>query len=66
MEIEIKLKEIRQSKNISLKKLAVMTGISSTHLNDIENNLKTPSLSIMLRIAKVLKVDVDDLYIVLW
>lgn len=62
MEIKIKLKEIRQDKNISLKKLSYMTGISTSHLNDIENNLKQPSFSIMVKIARSLKVELQEMY----
>ena len=64
MKIIIRLKEIRRKKNISLKKLSMISGISSTHLNDIENNLKNPSFSIMIRIAISLKVSLNELYII--
>ena len=66
MKMKIRLKEIRKDKNISLSKLSIMTGISTTHLNDVENNLKSPSLFIIIKIAKALKVDICDLYIVMW
>ena len=40
MKIEILLKNIRKERGLSLEKLAKMTGISSSHLNYIENNEK--------------------------
>ena len=40
MRIEILLKEVRIRKNISLVRLSKKTGISKTHINDIENEIK--------------------------
>ena len=44
MILKFLIKEIRKEQNITLKQLSYRTGISTTHLNDIENNLKMPSL----------------------
>lgn len=66
MKIEILLKSIRINKKITLDKLSQMTGISSTHINDVENSLKEPGISIMVRIAYALKVDINDLYKIHW
>ena len=37
MHIEILLKQVRQKKNMTLSKLSEKSGVSSTHINDIEN-----------------------------
>lgn len=66
MRIEILIKPIRISKNITLAQLSRMTGISDTHINDVENNLKEQGISILVRIAHALKVDVTDLYKIHW
>ena len=66
MKIEILLKSIRINKKITLDKLSQMTGISSTHITDVENSLKEPGISIMVRIAYALKVDINDLYKIHW
>ena len=66
MRIEILIKPIRISKNITLARLSKMTGISATHINDVENNLKEPGISILVRIAYALKVDITDLYKIHW
>lgn len=66
MRIEILIKPIRISKNITLAQLSRMTGISDTHINDVENNLKEPGISILVRIAYALKVDITDLYKIHW
>lgn len=66
MKVEILVKDIRREKNISLKKLSNKSGVSTTHINDIENNIKSPSLYIMIRLAKALNVDITRLYKVKW
>ena len=62
MKVRIKLKEIRESKKMSLVELAKKTGISKSHLNYIERGEKEPSLSMVVRIAVALNIDEKDLY----
>ena len=66
MHVEILVKEIRQRQRISLNKLSERSGISTTHINDIENNIKSPSLLMMIRLAKALDVEITELYKVRW
>ena len=54
MHIEILLKQIREEKNVSLKKLAEKSGVSKSHISDIENNYKMPSLIVTVKIAKAI------------
>lgn len=62
MRVEILLKKVRTEKGYSLEDLAKLTGISSSHLNYIERNEKEPSISMLLRIAIALNVDIKELY----
>lgn len=62
MEIKILLKRIRKERNITLKRLSEMTGISESHLSYIERGEREPTLSILLRIASALNIDIKDLY----
>lgn len=66
MHIEILLKQVRQKKNITLSRLSEKSGISTTHINDIENNIKGPSLLVMISLAKALDVEITELYKVKW
>lgn len=65
MIIKFKIKEIRKSQKISLKQLSYKTGISITHLSDIENNNKMPSFIFIVLIAHALKVNIEEIYIIL-
>lgn len=62
MHVELRIREVRESKNISLTELSKLTNISKSHLSNIERGEKEPSISILIRIALALKVDEKDLY----
>ena len=62
LHIELLIKDIRKEKGITLEQLSKATGVSTFHINDIENNKKEPSLSIAVLLAKTLKVDIKELY----
>lgn len=66
MHIKMLIKDIRTEKQITLSKLSAKTGVSTTHINDVENGLKEPGLSVLVRLAKALEVPITDLYKVLW
>ena len=66
MRVEILLKEKRKERNLTLVQLSDRTGISTTHINDIENNIKEQRISMMVRIAKALDLKIEDLYRVKW
>lgn len=62
MRIEMRIREVRESKGISLSRLSEMTLISKSHLSNVEREEKEPSFSIMVRIALALKVQIEELY----
>lgn len=66
MKIIFKIKELRLERGLTLEDLSKLTGISSTHINDIENQYKKPSLEIIILLAKALHVDIKDLYSIKW
>lgn len=66
MHIEILIKDIRRQKGMTIAGLSRRSGVSAAHLSDIEKNFKSPSLLVMVRIAKALKVEVTELYKVKW
>ena len=58
MRIEILIREIRKEKNVSLDKLAKLTGMSKGHLSRIERKEKEPTIT---SLAKQ-HVDIIELY----
>lgn len=53
---------VRYQKGLSLRQLARRAQISKSYLQRIEAGEATPSLEIMLRLARALAVPLDDLY----
>lgn len=66
MQIEILVKEVRREKNYTLTQLSKKAGISTSHINDIENRVKEPSFSMMVRLSCALNVPLDKLYRIIW
>lgn len=56
------IKDIRKSRDMTLRELARKTGISKSYLSNIERNEKKPSFEYMVLIAKALNVHLEDLY----
>ena len=65
METEMKsnIKRYRKEQGILQEDLAKMCNVSRQTINAIENNKYDPTLSLAFRLAKVLQVTVDELFI---
>lgn len=57
-----KIQKLRKVFGLSQEELADRTGISRTHMGHIEQGRKTPSLSLLEKIVKILKVKLSDLF----
>lgn len=54
--------QARNSKNITLVKLAALTGISKSTLNNIENQKVSPTIAELEAIVKALNMKITDLF----
>ncbi len=54
--------QARNNKNVTLVKLAGLTGIGKSTLNNIENEKVSPTIKQLEAIAKALGVRISDLY----
>ena len=54
--------QARSDKNVTLVKLAELTGISKSALNNIENEKVSPTLDELESIAKALDARITDLF----
>ena len=61
MKIRIKLYEIRTAKNLSIRQLAELSGVSKSERNNIENGLKYPRVDTLVYLADALQVNWSDL-----
>ena len=60
--IKFFVREIRESKNLSQDELAKLSGVSASHIGFIENGERQPTLLVMCKLAKALKVQITELY----
>ncbi|MHD0319046.1 helix-turn-helix domain-containing protein [Fusobacterium sp. THCT1E2] len=63
MQIRWKLKEMRTERGVSQLELARLSGVSKSNISAIEKGvIKKPSFIEILKMAKVLEVDIKELY----
>jgi len=62
MKIEFFIKDVRKSKKITLKQLAIKSGVSKTQINDIEKGNKIPTIFTLESIATGLETSINNLY----
>lgn len=56
------LRQLRRAKNLTLQQLSAKTGLASSTLSKVENNLISPTYDSLLRLADGLKLDVAQLF----
>lgn len=57
-----KIQRLRKNIGLTQEELAEKLNISRTHVGHIEQGRKTPSLKLLNKLAKVLKVKVGELF----
>ncbi len=57
-----KLKEIRKRKELTLEKLAQLSGLSKGYLSQIENSDDPPPIATLSRISRALGIDISELF----
>lgn len=57
-----RVQKLRKGIGLSQEELAEKIGISRTHMGHIEQGRKSPSLKVMTKLAKALKVKISDLF----
>lgn len=62
MDIAKRVKTIRESKGISVYKLAKTSGISSTYLYEVEMGKKQPTVEIISRICDALDISLAEFF----
>lgn len=57
----LRIRELREKKNLSQQKLGDMVGRSKSVISSYENNIKIPPLSVLVQMAVVFNVSLDYL-----
>ena len=63
MDIGSKLKALREEKGLTIKKLAELTGCTTSMISQIEHGKSEPSISMLKKIANALQVNIVDFFI---
>lgn len=62
MEIGERLRNIRESKKMSIYKLSQETGISHNHISDLERGTRKPSVDTLRRLIEPLGITLSELF----
>ena len=61
MDISKRLKDVRKAKKISVYKLSQLSGVSETHIRDLERGDKNPSIDTLSKLALPLGLTLSEL-----
>jgi len=57
-----RIREIRKARNLTIAQLAEATNLSTNFIGSIERGIRSPAIDTLERIARVLRVKVEDLF----
>lgn len=57
-----KIREIRQTRNLSQEKCAELAGIDRTYISGLERGKRNPSYLVLKRLCKVLEISAQELF----
>lgn len=61
MDLNLRIRQIRQKRKLTIAQLAEMVGVSTPHMSEVERGKKNLNNHLMVRIAQSLGVRPDDL-----
>ena len=62
MDISERLKSLRKAKDMSVYKLSQLSGVSETHIRDLERGDRNPSFDTLSRLAEPLGISLAELF----
>lgn len=62
MEIGERLRHVRKSKNMSIYRISMETGISQSHISDLELGRRKPSVETLSRLVVPLGITLSELF----
>jgi transcriptional regulator with XRE-family HTH domain len=61
-----RIKKLRWEQNMSVRELAVLSGVSHAHITDIENGKAIPTQITILKISKALNKKTWEVFMLNW
>lgn len=62
IKITMRVREVRQSKKLTIVKLSSLSGVSIAHISEIETGKQQPTLYMMCLLAAAMDVKLDELF----
>lgn len=56
------IKNVRKEKHLTLKQLSILSGVSPSHIYQIENLQSIPTIIVSFKIASALNTNITDLF----
>lgn len=60
--VKFHIREVREKKSISIRQLAELSGVSKSHISDIENGRRIPTVYILCVLAVAMNVQPAELF----
>lgn len=57
-----RLRDIRQERNLTTRKLELLSGVSKSTISRIENGEVIPTQTVMCKLCRALKLRLDDVF----
>lgn len=62
IEITMHIREARKNHGLTIMKLSALSGVSTSHISEIETQKQQPTLYVMCLLAAALNVRLEDLF----
>lgn len=62
VKISMRIREVRRTKGLTLMELSKMSGVSKTHISEIETGRQMPTLPVICLLAGAMEVKAEELY----
>ena len=60
-QLGMRIRFLRKQRNLSIEDLSLEAGLNRNYLSDLERGMRNPSLKVLSRIAKALKISISEL-----
>lgn len=60
--LKLFIKEKRLERKLTQEELSKLSGVSKSYIGDLERNEKEPSITVLCKLSRALKVKIEDLF----
>ena len=60
-QLGMRIRFLRKQRNLSIEDLSLEAGVNRNYLSDLERGMRNPSLKILSKISKALKISISEL-----